>query len=266
MQTAVVTGAGRGMGRAIAERLAAHGLSVLATDVDAAAAQETASKLGSGAWSAALDVRDPGACRAVAGEAAAKAPLTVWVNNAGILRTEHAWEHPDADVALMVDVNLRGVINGSRAAIGAMAGPGRILNMASLSAFGPVQGLAIYTSTKWAVLGFSLSLEGDMRDAGRPIEIRTYCPDVVDTTMVHDIANRPEAAIEFSGSRWLSVDEAADAAVDLLYGKRLFAATPRGRMWLASVGRVAPRVGMALLPLIKKAGERNRRKWQAGDW
>lgn len=166
----------------------------------------------------------------------------------------------------MVDVNLRGVINGSRAAIGAMNGPGRILNMASMSAFGPVQGLAVYSATKWAVLGFSLSLESDMRDTGRAIAVRAYCPDVVDTGMVHEVADRPEAAIEFSGSRWLSADEAADAAVELLFGKRLFTATPRSRMVLASVGRVAPRVGMALLPLIKRAGEKNRAKWKQGDW
>lgn len=82
------------MGRAIAQRLSAGGLAVLATDVDPSAAAETAALLGPDAWAAPLDVRDAHACRAAAADAAERGPLAVWVNNAGILRTEHAWSTP----------------------------------------------------------------------------------------------------------------------------------------------------------------------------
>src|ERR687898_1170704 len=154
---AVVTGAGRGFGRAIAQRLAGRGHMVLATDIEAEAAQATADAVGG--FSMQLDVRDPAAHRAAARAAAERGPLEVWVNNAGVLRTVKAWEHSDDEVRLLCDVNLTGVIWGSRAAVDAMrSGPGRnrhIINLASLSALGPVPGLAVYAATKHAGLGFT---------------------------------------------------------------------------------------------------------------
>jgi len=80
---AVVTGAGRGFGRAIAKRLAARGYTVLATDVDTEAAAATAMEVRG--VSLPLDVRDPEAHRSVAREAAGRGPLEVWVNNAGVM-------------------------------------------------------------------------------------------------------------------------------------------------------------------------------------
>jgi NAD(P)-dependent dehydrogenase (short-subunit alcohol dehydrogenase family) len=154
---AVVTGAGRGFGRAIALRLARRGYVVAATDVDADAAAETAEE--AGGFSMELDVRDPEAHRRVAREAAGRGPLEVWVNNAGVMHPAPAWEHSDDQIRLACDVNLLGVVWGSRAAVEAMrAGPGEnrhIINIGSLAALGPVPGLAIYAATKHAVLGFT---------------------------------------------------------------------------------------------------------------
>jgi len=92
MPTAVVTGAGSGLGRAIALELGNRGYLVHATDVDADAAARTATEIGRGARSAALDVRDEAACRALAAEAASgDGSLDLWVNNAGVLVTGPAW-------------------------------------------------------------------------------------------------------------------------------------------------------------------------------
>ena len=145
MATAVVTGAGRGIGREVAMRLARRGYDVLATDVDEATAQATADAIGERAWAMTQDVRDPDSHRAVVDAAQARGPVEVWVNNAGVLRTEKVWEHSDGDVRLITDVNLLGVMWGSRAAVDAMrAGGGHVINLASMSAFGPVPGLAVY--------------------------------------------------------------------------------------------------------------------------
>ena len=199
MPTAVVTGGGRGLGLAIAQRLAARGLAVLITDLDAEAADRAARSLGTPAWSAGLDVRDPSACRAVAREAGARGGLSVWVNNAGVLFSGPAWELSDAEVELTVAVNLMGVVHGSRAALEQMADGGRILNVASLSAPGLAPGLAAYAASKHGVLAFGTSLAADLHAAGRRIGVRTLCPDVIDTQMVRDQLDTPEAAILWSG-------------------------------------------------------------------
>jgi NAD(P)-dependent dehydrogenase (short-subunit alcohol dehydrogenase family) len=198
---AVVTGAGRGFGRAISARLAARGYTVLATDVDADAAAATAEAVGG--FSMRVDVRDPEAHREAARAARERGPLEVWVNNAGVMRTVKCWEQPDEEVRLECEVNLMGVIWGSRAAVDAMRADGvrdaHIVNIASMSALLPVPGLAVYAATKHAVLGFTTSLQGDLYDAGIPITAHAVCPDGADTQLVRQHDDEPEAAIIWSG-------------------------------------------------------------------
>jgi short-subunit dehydrogenase len=72
--------------------------------------------------------------------------------------------------------------------------PGRnrhIINVASLSSFGPVPGLALYAATKHAVLGFTGSLQGDLLDAGLPITVHALCPDAADTPLLREHDHEP---------------------------------------------------------------------------
>jgi NAD(P)-dependent dehydrogenase (short-subunit alcohol dehydrogenase family) len=261
MKAAVVTGAGRGMGREIARCLVARGYDVLVTDVNLESARETAELLGDRAQAMALDVRDPEAHRAAARAAAERGPIEVWVNNAGILRTEKAWTHTDEEVRLIVEANLLGVMWGSRAAVEAM-GPagGDIINMASMSAFGAVPGLAVYGATKHAVLGFTESLQGDLDDAGLPIRTHAVCPDGVDTGMVRERIADEDSAIIFSSPRLLSAEEVAERAVSLLGKRRPLVTIPASRGLLVRPLAQFPRLNLRLLPLFKKAGQRKRSK------
>lgn len=204
MATAVVTGAGRGIGREVAIRLAQRGYDVLVTDVDEASAKATADAIGERAWSMQQDVRDADSHRAVAQAAQARGPVEVWVNNAGVLRTDKVWAHSDDEVRVMTEANLLGVFWGARAAVDAMRnGGGHIINMASMSAFGPVPGLAVYGATKHGVLAFTESLQGDLKEAGIPIRLHAVCPDGVDTGMVREREHDPDAAIIFSSGQTL---------------------------------------------------------------
>src|SRR5215208_5789393 len=163
------------MGRATARRLAARGYQVLVTDLNEAGAQETADLIGNGAWALAQDVRDAGSHRAVAAAAAERGPLKVWVNNAGVLKTEKIWDHPDDDVRLMIEVNLLATVWGARAALEAMrADPAgaHIINMASM-----------------------------------PIRVHAVCPDLVDTGMMREHAGNPEYALGFSGTKIYTPEE-----------------------------------------------------------
>jgi NAD(P)-dependent dehydrogenase (short-subunit alcohol dehydrogenase family) len=250
------------MGREIARLLAGRGYAVLATDVNAEAAADTAELIGTSAWSMAQDVRDPNSHRAVAAAAVERGPLKVWVNNAGILRTQRTWVHPDEEVRAIVDANLLGVIWGSRAAVETMrpGGGGDIINMASMSSFGPAPGLAVYGATKHAVLGFSGSLQGDLSEEGIPIRVHAVCPDGVDTGMVRERLAEPDSAIILSAPRLLTAEEVAKRAVALIGTNRVIEAIPRWRAWTVRLTAPFPRLNLRLAALFRKLGERKRRK------
>jgi NAD(P)-dependent dehydrogenase (short-subunit alcohol dehydrogenase family) len=265
---AVVTGAGRGFGRAIAVRLARRGHFVLATDVDDEAAATVAGEIGGASMR--LDVRDPDEHRAVARAAAEHGPLEVWVNNAGVMRAGPAWEHSDDDVRLTCEVDLLGVIWGSLAAVDAMraghprspgqgaGGESHIVNIASLAALGPVPGLSMYAAAKHGVLGFTGSLQGDLFDAGIPITVHALCPDAADTPLLREHDHEPAAAINWSGPRLLSADEVAEHTVALLDSRKLVRSVPAWRGWGARVMSMAGRPALRAAPMLRKQGNRHR--------
>jgi NAD(P)-dependent dehydrogenase (short-subunit alcohol dehydrogenase family) len=257
---AVVTGAGRGFGSAIAQRLAHRGYTVLATDVDGGAAAATAARVGGSSME--LDVRDPEAHRAAARAAVEAGPLEVWVNNAGVMHPGSAWETSDDDVRLACEVNLLGVIWGSRAAVEAMrAGAGRnrhIVNIGSLAALGPVPGLAVYAATKHGVLGFTGSLQGDLMDAGIDVAVHALCPDAADTRLLREHDDKPAAAINWSGPRLLTADEVAEHAVALLDSRRVVRAVPAWRGWGSRAMGIGGRAALRAAPLLRKQGARHR--------
>jgi NAD(P)-dependent dehydrogenase (short-subunit alcohol dehydrogenase family) len=266
VETAVVTGAGRGIGREVARRLAQRGYGVLVTDIDDKAAQEAADEIGGGAWAMAQDVRDPDSHRAVAKAATERGPLKVWVNNAGVMTNRKAWEHDDAEVRLHVDVNYCGVMWGCRAAVDAMrADPEgtHIINMASMSSFGPVPGLAVYGSTKHAVLGFTESLGGDLRLAEIPIAVHAICPDTVDTGLVRENADRKDAALLFTAPRFLTAEEVGDKIVSVLDSGKIVLAIPSWRRWAAESTSWFPRLSLRLVKSIEGSAERKRQKARA---
>lgn len=262
MASAVVTGAARGIGREVAVRLAERGYDVLVTDIDEAGARATAEAIGERARAMVQDVRDVASHRAVAEAAQERGPISVWVNNAGVLRTDKSWAHSDDEVRLMVEANLLGVIAGSRAAVTAMRERGgHVVNLASMSAFGPVPGLAVYGATKHAVLGFTASLQGDLDEEEIPIRAHAVCPDGVDTGMVQERVQDPDAAIIFSaGKTLLSPAQVADRMMELLDSTEIIVSFPRYRAGLARFAGRYPRIGLRLLAIFKRLGDRNRRK------
>jgi NAD(P)-dependent dehydrogenase (short-subunit alcohol dehydrogenase family) len=183
VDTAVVTGAGRGFGKEIARRLARRGYAVLLTDVDEASARTAAEEIGEPAWAAGLEVTDPEAHRRAAAEAGSRGPLKVWVNNAGILRTRKAWEHPDEEARALIDIDLTGVVWGSRAAVEAMGrNGGHILNLGSMAALGPVPGMALYTAAKHGVVAMSHSI--NMQECKNGIRSCVFLPGEVATAIL----------------------------------------------------------------------------------
>ncbi|MGE0548367.1 MAG: SDR family NAD(P)-dependent oxidoreductase [Kofleriaceae bacterium] len=251
---AVVTGAGRGLGRKIAERLARKGHHVVVTDIDEGAAQVTAALIDGTAFK--QDVRDPDSHRAIARAAAERGKVVVWVNNAGVLDAGEAWDMQDAISRRMVEVNLLGVIWGCNAALEVMT-EGSIINIASISALSPTPGLAVYGATKHGVLGYSLSLAGELMRAKKLISVSALCPDAMESEMTKAVEHDKSAGLLFANISMLSHDEVADAAIELVQEPKLVRTLPTYRAAIIHLLRPFPSLS---LPLLKQLGKLGRGK------
>jgi NAD(P)-dependent dehydrogenase (short-subunit alcohol dehydrogenase family) len=260
---ALVTGAGQGLGKEIATRLAARGYAVHVTDINAALAEQTAQELGGHAWASPLDVRDLEACRAAAAETVQHAgSLQLWINNAGILETGPIWQHDMTVWHRVVDTNLVGTMHGMAAALEPMreSGCGHIVNIASLAGLVAVPGEAVYAATKHAVLGLSHSTLADLRAEGqRRIHISCVCPGGMWTPMLHDRLDEPEAAMSFSGAL-LQPARIADLVERVLDRPRPVRSAPRWRAGLARVSSAAPRLALQALPAMQAMGRRHQQR------
>ena len=190
-KVAIVTGAGRGMGRAVALRLAAGGASVAVNDLRLEDAQRVADELqSSGAKSLAVegDVTDNGDVRRVVNSTIdALGAVHILINNAGVLRPTPVIDIEEDEWDFVVGVNLKGTYLCSRAVLPAMRdqGWGRIVNFSSTAGKNvSTVGGAHYTAAKAGILGFTRHLAKE--EAGHGITVNSVCPGLIDTEMVRD--------------------------------------------------------------------------------
>lgn len=182
---AVITGAGSGIGAAIAAELAGRGHLVVVTDLDAGAAERVAGAL-DGAWGMALDVTDP-ACSLHATELVVQrhGRLDVWVSNAGVSRMARFADITPADLRRTMAVNLEGVFYCGQAAARTMRElgvGGVIINIASMAGKqGRVPFLADYVASKFAVVGLTQAMALELAPYG--IRVNAVCPGYVTTPM-----------------------------------------------------------------------------------
>ena len=272
MPVAVVTGAGGGLGRAIALELASRGFRVHVTDIDAEAAMRTAAEIGDEAQSSGLDVRDEAACRAVAEKASSSGSLDVWVNNAGVLATGPSWTQDEATRRTMLEVNALGTMNGTVAALEPMiaAGRGHVINVISLAGIVAAPGEINYSASKHAAMAFTLGTLFDLRRSGIDgIELSAVCPDGIWTPMLEDKLDDPEAAGSFSG-HLLTPEQVAAEVGKLTANPRPILILPRWRGPMLRLFDLFPRLALRLLPFVMKDARRRQRRYkkliQAGKW
>lgn len=184
---ALVTGAGRGNGAAIAQGLARAGASVVATDIDLTAADTTRDAIaasGGTAWSMALDITDAAVCREVAARVAEECgTVSILVNNAGILLRGRLAD-PDAAErwAHTLDVNVQGPFNVTMALLPALrASRGAVINVASIQSFVAPPGSAAYSVSKGALAQFTRALAAELAADG--IRVNAIAPGIIDTAM-----------------------------------------------------------------------------------
>jgi NAD(P)-dependent dehydrogenase (short-subunit alcohol dehydrogenase family) len=183
-KTALVTGAGSGIGRAIAQRFAQAGALVHVTDIDEAGGRETVAlmaKAGGRAEFYRLDVTDETAVNTLAQRLGA---IDILVNNAGIGHVGTTLQTTGADLDRLYRVNVRGVFNLSKAFLPAMLARrrGNIINLASVGGVLGIRDRVAYCATKFAVVGLTKSMAVD--HAGEGVRVNCICPGRIETPFV----------------------------------------------------------------------------------
>lgn len=181
LKTAIVTGAGGGIGRAIAHRLAQDGFFVIVADLAEAGASQTVAQIaamGHGARAEILDITDAAATQKLIDGAE---NLQVLVNNAGIFNVKPFDELTADDFRRMYEINLVGMATLCQQASRVLPRWGRIINLASRAAFG-ARNYAHYVASKAAVAGFTKALALDL--GARQITVNAVAPGVIQTDML----------------------------------------------------------------------------------
>lgn len=179
----VVTGGARGIGLATVEALVAAGAKVGVCDLDDVALKEAVDGL-PGVVAMRADVTDPDEVGAFADAVeAAHGPVDVWVNNAGVMPAGPLVEESHRAARICIEVNVLGTIVGSKRALDTMVprGRGHVVNVTSTAGEAAVPGLATYHASKWGALGFTLSLEEEVRRYG--VRVSSIMPAFVATEL-----------------------------------------------------------------------------------
>jgi NAD(P)-dependent dehydrogenase (short-subunit alcohol dehydrogenase family) len=246
-EVVAITGGGRGIGRATAAALLAAGARVAIGDIEPGLAVRTASELGSGALGLELDVTDStsfaGFLDTVERELG---PLDVVINNAGIMPVGPFDAETEATAQRLVDINLHGVILGSKLALQRFLprGQGWIVNIASVAGKGGFPGGATYCATKHAVAGLSETIRAEYRQRG--IKVTTVCPTVVHTELGSGLHKA-------RGMRYAEPEDVAGAIVRALQTGRTEVYVPREMSVLMRLGQVLPRSVVDFFTQVTKA-------------
>jgi 3-oxoacyl-[acyl-carrier protein] reductase len=266
----IVTGGASGIGRELALQLLDAGWYVFAADVDTdglATLVEESRWVAGRAETFRLDVRDPDRWREMVAQLRqSRGQVDALFNVAGVVKPGFIHESDDADVDRHIDINLKGVIHGTRIAGRAMVdqGGGHIINIGSLASLAPVAGLGLYSASKFGVRGFSLAAAQELRRHG--VSLSVVLPDAVETPMLDLQVDYEEAAMTFSGSQPLTIDEVVDAVMNRVLPDRPVEVTlPASRGTLAKLSTVMPQVSFWLGPLLAKIGARNQASYRSDE-
>jgi NAD(P)-dependent dehydrogenase (short-subunit alcohol dehydrogenase family) len=235
---AAITGGARGIGRATARAFVREGIRVAIGDVDVAAARATAEEIGAGTIGLELDVTDRASFEKFVDEVESQlGPLDVLVNNAGIMLLGRFVDEDDQTAQRMIDINLNGVILGSKIALNRFLprGHGHLVNIASQAGKLGTPGGATYAATKHAVVGLSEAIRGELRLMGvADIDVSYVMPAIVNTELGSGL-------VQARGVKTLTPEEVAEAIVDALRHGTVDVWVPKNVKGITQFSMVLPR-------------------------
>ena len=262
-KVAIITGAAGGIGSAAARLLAQHGAVLVLTDIRSTELQElskTMKKSGVEVLAVEHDIRDPESWKSLVEKVRKKyGKVDILINNAGVIQPGAAEKISQDDVHHQVSVNFLGTMNGCRAVLPIMKeqGSGKIVNVASLGGIVPMPGEAVYSATKSAIRGYSLSLHAELRNS--PIGIAVVCPDSVDTPQLDYELRYDEAVMSFIGDP-MKPEKVAKGILKAVRRKKPEVLVPSGMGVFCRIGMAFPKLYFSLLPLLEKIGSSTIRK------
>jgi NAD(P)-dependent dehydrogenase (short-subunit alcohol dehydrogenase family) len=230
-----ITGGARGIGRATAAALIAQGARVAVGDIDAPLAEQTAKELGGGTVGLPLDVTQRASFETFLQEVERQlGPLDVLINNAGIMPIGPFVAETDTTAARMIDINLHGVIFGSKLALERFLprGQGHLVNIASVAGKAGFPGGATYCATKHAVVGLSEAIRAEVRSTD--IDVSIVMPVVVNTELGSGLQRS-------RGVKVVEPEDVAHAIVDALQTRRVDVFVPRSVQGLFRFMYLVPR-------------------------
>lgn len=191
-QVCVITGAARGIGLATAQTLIGRGAKVVLVDQDFAALTEASTRLPEAQVLAVVAniARGDDVARIVTETTVHFGEIQVWINNAGLARHRWIQDYTEGEIDLMLDVNLKGTILGSQAALRAMIPQrrGHIVNIISTASLRGIPSETVYCSAKWGVRGFTQGLAEEA--AAHRIRVTAILPGGVDTAFWDEASER----------------------------------------------------------------------------
>ena len=236
-ETAAVTGAARGIGRATAEAFLRKGMKVAIGDLDIEAARATAAELGASTIALPLDVTDRSSFSDFLDATAEQlGPVDVLVNNAGIMQVGRFVDEDDLTARRMVDINIHGVILGTKLALDRMIprDRGHIVNISSQAGKFGAPGGATYSATKHAVVGLTEAIRGELRLMGAHVDVSYVMPAIVNTELGSGL-------VEVRGLKKLEPTEVADAIVEALEHRIVDVWVPKNAKGRSLMATMMPR-------------------------
>jgi NADP-dependent 3-hydroxy acid dehydrogenase YdfG len=244
-----ITGGARGIGRATASALIAQGARIAIGDIDSSLAERTAQELGAGTIGLPLDVTDRASFETFMLEAeSALGPLDVLINNAGIMPIGPFAEETDATAKRMIDINLHGVIYGSKLALDRFLprGRGHLVQIASAAGKAGFPGGATYCATKHAVVGLSEAIRAEIRDTD--IDVSIVMPVVVNTELGSGLP-------ETRGFKAVQPEDVANAIVEALQTGRFEVFVPKTMSGMVRLNALMPRRAMEAMSRLLKGDQ-----------
>jgi 3-oxoacyl-[acyl-carrier protein] reductase len=221
-KVAVITGSARGIGRVIAETLAQRGANIMIADLRAelaeTTAQEVAAASGRKVMSTSVDVANFESAQAMIAKTVADfGRVDILINNAGITRDNLIMRMEEADWDLVIDINLKGAFNCSKAVVRPMMKQryGRIVNISSVSGLAGQAGQANYSSSKAGLVGLTKALAREL--GSRNVTVNAVAPGFIPTDLTKDLPEElKEASLKaIPLGRWGSTQDIANAVAFL---------------------------------------------------